>query len=128
DHCDPVLLQEAMNGDKRLGVFESRPLARAVLTALIAAAGVEGVAQDRHDALALGAFQSRFQPSPLLGIDAAQHARIDDDEHEAVSLHFKKGATLPAGANGVFLPKPPCLIDIALDAVFGRRRQTAISL
>src|SRR5438128_903667 len=96
---------------------------RLLISALIAAASIEGMAQDGQNEFAFGSLQCGFQPSPLIGIYAAQDAGINGNQSEPFRLYLEKRPPLPSGTHRKFLAQSRRFRNEMLDTVFGRCRE-----
>ncbi len=99
-----------------------------VAVSLRVAAGIEGMAQDRHRRLAARAIECRTQPRHLLRIDALDDAGVDGDEGEAVGLDLEERCALKPRLHAVLLAQPSRLPHQLPDAGVGRAGQPQVRL
>jgi hypothetical protein len=99
-----------------------------VLTGLIAAPGVERVAEDDHREFAARLLERRAEPGQLIPIDAPAHARVHREQGKALGLDLKVGSALKAGGDPVFAAQPRGLLHQPRDAAVGGAGEPVIGL
>ncbi|HSF04729.1 MAG TPA: hypothetical protein VLG10_02965 [Methylomirabilota bacterium] len=116
-HLDLVLGQEPVKRRELL-----------VLAGLIAASGVERVAEDDHLEFAARLLERRAEPGQLIRIDAPEHAGVDREQGKALRLDLKVGGALKSGRNSVFAAQPRGLLNQPGDAVVGGAGEPMVGL